>query len=130
MPTETKIAARRPDGAELYYHQATLPSLEVVATYEQYYNGAAREMVEMAKSEQAQELTNRDRDSRLEFTTRILGMTFAFVLTLAIIIAGVVLLCHNHSFAGSFSLAVGIISVIGCLATGGKKMPTLTKSND
>ena len=122
MPTETKIAARRSDGAELYYQQATLPSREVVETYERFHPGAAAELLNMAKREQDLELGVRDRDSRLEFVTRIIGMCFAFVLTLVMIGGGIMLICREHTASGCITLFTALIGVIGCLATGGKRV--------
>ena len=77
----------------------------------------------MVKSEQSTELKVRDRNSRLEYVTRILGMSFAFVLALAIVSGGIVLICYKHEVSGCITLFTGLFGIIGCLATGGKQQP-------
>ena len=53
MPThETRIAARNPDGVEVYFQHSTLPSKENVAAYEAYHSGAAKIMLDMAIEDQ------------------------------------------------------------------------------
>lgn len=120
MPTETRIAARNPQGGELYYQQATIPSVEVVRAYEQFHPGAAKIMLDMAVAEQNAEIETRRINVRLEFVTRILGMVFAFFLTGALIVAGAFLLYFDHSIAGGFALFTGLVGIVACLATGGK----------
>lgn len=123
MPTETHLAARRPDGAALYYHDTPYPPEAVVELFERHHKGAARELLEMVKSEQATELKVRDRNSRLEYVTRILGMCFAFVLAFAMVSGGIVLICYKHEVTGCITLFTGLIGIVGCLATGGKQPP-------
>lgn len=123
MPTETHLAARRPDGAELYYHDTPYPPASVVELFEHYSKGAAGELLRMVKAEQATELKMRDRNSSLEYVTRILGMCFAFILALAIVAGGIVLICYKHEVTGCITLFTGLFGIIGCLATGGKQPP-------
>lgn len=123
MPTETHLAARRSDGAELYYHDTPYPPPAVVDLFEQHCKGSARDLLNMVKAEQESELKIRDRNSRLEYVTRILGMCFAFVLATAIISGGIVLICRNHQVTGCITLFTGLFGIIGCLATGGKHPP-------
>ena len=73
MPTETHLAARRPDGAELYYHDTPYPPASVVELFEHYNKGAARELLEMVKAEQATELKMRDRNSSLNMSRAFLA---------------------------------------------------------
>lgn len=123
MPSETRLAARRADGAELFYHDTPYPPAEVVDMFERHSQGATKDLLEMVKAEQASELKIRDRNSRLEFVTRVAGMCFAFLLSLALIAAGVVLICKSHEITGCLTLFTGLLSIIGCLATGGKQPP-------
>ena len=123
MPTETHLAARRSDGAELYYHDTPYPPENVVELFEKYSKGAARDLLDMVKSEQATELKIRDRNSSLEYVTRVLGMCFAFLLALAIVSGGIVLICYKHEVTGCITLFTGLLGIIGCLATGGKQQP-------
>ena len=123
MPTETHLAARRADGAELYYHDTPYPPEAVVELFERHCKGSARELLEMVKAEQSTELRIRDRNSRLEYVTRILGMCFAFLLSLAIIASGIILICNSHEVTGTITLLMGLLGIIGCLATGGKEPP-------
>lgn len=123
MPTETRLAARRPDGAELYYQDTPYPPEAVVELFERYSKGSAKELLEMVKAEQSAELKVRDRNSCLEFVTRILGMCFAFLLSLAIIAAGIILICSRHEVSGLITLLLGLLGIIGCLASGGKELP-------
>ncbi|MGN0832608.1 MAG: hypothetical protein ACI4RD_03020 [Kiritimatiellia bacterium] len=123
MPKETHLAARRSDGAALYYHDSPYPTKDVVEMFEHYHKGAAKDLLEMVRREQAAELKLSDRNSSLEYVTRILGMCFAFVLALAIIAGGIILICHNHEVTGCITLFTGLLGIIGCLATGGKQPP-------
>ena len=123
MPKETHLAARRSDGAELYYHDTPYPPEAVVELFERHNKGAARDLLEMVKSEQATELKIRDRNSSLEYVTRILGMCFAFFLALAIVSGGIILICYKHEVTGCITLFTGLLGIIGCLATGGKQPP-------
>ncbi len=123
MPTETHLAAKRADGAELYYHDTPYPPETVVELFERYHKGAAGELLAMVKAEQSTELRVRDRNSKLEYVTRILGMCFAFMLALAIVSGGIVLICYNHEVTGCLTLFTGLLGIIGCLATGGKQPP-------
>ena len=111
MRTETKYTS----------NQATLPSIEVVKAYEEFHKGAAKTILEMAVAEQNTELDARRIAMRLEFVTRVLGMVFAFLLTAGLIIAGSFLLYFDHTLAGGLSLFSGLISIVGCIATGGKR---------
>ena len=123
MPKETHLAAKRADGAALYYHDTPYPPEEVVELFERHCPGAAKELLGMVKAEQAAELQVRDRISSLEYVTRILGMCFAFVLALAIVAGGIILICHSHEVTGCITLFTGLLGIIGCLATGGKQPP-------
>ena len=53
MPTETHLAAKRADGAELYYHDTPYPPETVVELFERYHKGAAGELLAMVKAEQS-----------------------------------------------------------------------------
>ena len=58
MPThETRIAARNPDGVEVYFQHSTLPSKENVEAYESYHSGAAKIMLDMAAEENSANYT-------------------------------------------------------------------------
>lgn len=123
MPKETHLAARRSDGAELYYHDTPYPPAEVVELFEQHCKGAAATLLEMVKAEQSTELAVRNRNSKLEYVTRILGMCFAFLLALGVLAGGIILICQNHEVTGCITLFTGLLGIIGCLATGGKQPP-------
>ena len=122
MPTsETRIAARDPSGVEVYVQHSTLPTKENVEAYEAFYHGAAKKMLEMAAADQADMNKVRDRDSRLEFVTRICGLCFAFVLILALLGAGTYLIATDKPVGGYSSLILGLLSAISAIAAGGKR---------
>lgn len=123
MPTgETHIAARDSEGVEIYFHQSTLPTADVISAYEKFHQGAAGEMLAMAHEEQTVALGVRDRDSRLEFVTRVAGMCFAFTLTLVLLLGGIYLIATDHPIGGYSSMVVAIIGIIGGIAAGGRRM--------
>ena len=128
MPTETTIAARRSDGAEMFYHDSPYPPLQIVDFFERKRCGATGEFLDMVKEEQKIDLYIRERNSRLEFVTRILGMVFAFILSVCIIICGALLIHTGSEVTGCITLLSGLVAVIGCLATGGKKFTPTTSS--
>lgn len=123
MPTETKIAARSEDGSAIFYSQATIPSPEVVASYERFCPGAANIMLNMAVEEQKIDLYVRERNSRLEFAARLMGMVFAFVLALSMICGGILLIIKGHNVSGCITLFTSLLGIVGCLASGGKTPP-------
>ncbi len=122
MPTsETRIAARDSSGVEVFFQHSTLPTKENVEAYEAFYHGAAKEMPEMAAADQADLNRVRDRDSRLEFITRICGLCFAFVLILSLLGAGTYLIATDKPVGGYSSLILGMLSAISAIAAGGRK---------
>lgn len=122
MPTsETRIAARDPSGMEVYFQHSTLPTKENVEAYEAFYHGAAKKMLEMAAADQADLNRVRDRDSRLEFVTRICGLCFAFVLILSLLGTGTYLIAADKPVGGYSSLVLGMLSAISAIAAGGRK---------
>lgn len=122
MPTsETRIAARDPSGMEVYFQHSTLPTKENVEAYEAFYHGAAKRMLEMAAADQADLNRVRDRDSRLEFVTRICGLCFAFVMILSLLGAGTYLIATDKPVGGYSSLILGMLSAISVIAAGGRK---------
>lgn len=120
MPTETTIAARRPDGAEVFYHDTPYPPVQIVELFERHRKGSAGDFIDMMKAEQATNLPIRDRESRLDFVTRICGLCFAFVLILALIGTGACLIAMDKPLGGYTSLILGILSAITAIAAGGK----------
>ena len=121
MPTETTIAARNPDGAEIFYHDTPYPPIHVVELFERHRKGSAGDFLEMVKAEQAVELANRDRSSRVYFFTRVAGLCFAFVLILSLLGAGTYLIATDKPLGGYASLILGLLSAIGAIAAGGRK---------
>ena len=122
MPTsETRIAARDASGVELYYQHSTLPTKENVAAYEAFYHGAAKKMLDMASADQDDLNRIRDRDSRLEFVTRICGLCFGFVLIVLLLGAGTYLIATDKPLGGYASLILGLLSAIAAIAAGGRK---------
>ena len=122
MPTsETRIAARDSSGVEVFFQHSTLPTKENVEAYEAFYHGAAKKMLEMAAADQADLNRVRDRDSRLEFVTRICGLCFAFVLILSLLGAGTYLIATDKPVGGYSSLILGMLSAISAIAAGGRK---------
>lgn len=90
MPKETNLAARNTRGDMVLLHDSSYPSAKTIELFEKYHPGSAGILLEMVRTDQANSFILADRDSRLEFWTRILGMVFAFILTLALILSGVV----------------------------------------
>ena len=122
MPThETRIAARDPSGMEVYFQHSTLPTKENVEAYEAFYHGAAKRMLDMAAADQSDLNRIKDRESRLEFVTRICGLCFAFVLILSLLGAGTYLIATDKPLGGYASLILGLLSAIGAIAAGGRK---------
>lgn len=120
MPKETSLAARNTKGETLLYHDSVYPSQQIIDTFEKYYPGASRELLEMVRIDQANVFTLENRNSKLQFTLRVLGMTFAFILTLGMIGVGALLIVMGHAITGCLSLFMGILSIIGVIATGGQ----------
>jgi hypothetical protein len=120
VPTETTIAARNPDGAEIFYHDTPYPPVPIVELFECHRKGSAGDFLEMVKAEQSVELANRDRTSRIYFFTRIAGLCFAFVLILALIGTGTYLIATDKPLGGYASLILGLLSAITAIAAGGK----------
>ena len=106
---------------EVYFQHFTLPTKENVEAYEAFYHGAAKKMLEMAAADQADLNRMRNRDSRLEFVTRICGLCFAFVLILSLLGAGTYLIAPDKPVGGYSSLVLGMISAISAIAAGGRK---------
>ena len=121
MPTETTIAARNPDGAEIFYHDTPYPPIPIVELFERHKKGSAGDFLDMVKEEQAVELANRDRASRVYFFTRIAGLCFGFVLILSLIGTGTYLIAANRPLGGYASLILGLLSAISAIAAGGRK---------
>ncbi len=119
--SETRIAARDSSGVEVFFQHSTLPTKENVEAYEAFYHGAAKKMLEMAAADQADLNRVRDRDSRLEFVTRICGLCFAFVLILSLLGAGTYLIATDKPVGGYSSLVLGMLSAISAIAAGGRK---------
>ena len=120
MPTETTIAARNPDGAEVFYHDTPYPPVQIVELFERHRKGSAGDFLDMMNAEQATVLPMRDRESRLDFVTRICGLCFAFVLILALLGAGTYLIAMDKPIGGYASLILGLLSAITAIAAGGK----------
>ena len=121
MPSETTIAARRADGAEVYYHDTPYPPVDIVEMFERHKKGSAGDFLDMMKAEQAAVLPMRDRESRLEFVTRICGLCFGFVLILSLLGAGTYLIATDKPLGGYASLVLGLLSAIAAIAAGGRK---------
>ena len=121
MPSETTIAARRADGAEVYYHDTPYPPVDIVELFERHKKGSAGDFLDMMKAEQAAVLPMRDRESRLEFVTRICGLCFGFVLILSLLGAGIYLIAPDKPLGGYASLVLGLLSAIAAIAAGGRK---------
>ncbi len=121
MPTETTIAARRADGAEIFYHDTPYPPVSVVELFERHRKGSAGDFLEMVKAEQSVDLSARDRASRVYFFTRIAGLCFAFILILSLLAAGTYLISADKPLGGYASLILGLLSAISAIASGGRR---------
>lgn len=121
MPKETHLAARSRRGDVVMLHDSAYPSERVVEMFEKYHKGAAAELLEMVRADQRDAFTIDDRNSRLDFITRILGIVFAFLLTLCLILTGALLILRGHSMSGGSALACGIVSLVTVIAKGGRK---------
>lgn len=88
--------------------------------FEKHHKGSVGEFLEMVKNEQAVELNNRDRASRVLSFTRIAGMCFAFVLIILLVGAGTFLVAMDKPIGGYSSLFMGILSAICTIASGGR----------
>ena len=121
MPThETRIAARNPDGVEVYFQHSTLPSKENVAAYETYHSGAAKIMLDMAIEDQREYWKTTHQKQKSEFALNMVGMVFCFILCLSLIGTGTYLMATNHYVTGSASVVLALIAVLASLASGGK----------
>jgi uncharacterized membrane protein len=122
MPThETRIAARNPDGVEVYFQHSTLPSKENVEAYESYHSGAAKIMLDMAAEDQREYWAAKKALDWRRFLLNAMGMTFCFVLCLALIGTGTYLMATDHYVTGSASVIIALLAVLGSLASGGRQ---------
>jgi len=95
--------------------------VQIVELFERHRKGSAGDFIDMMKAEQATALPIRDRESRLNFVTRICGLCFAFVLILSLLGAGTYLIAADKPLGGYASLILGLLSAIGAIAAGGSK---------
>ena len=124
MPTsETVVAARDTTGVEVVYRHTTLPSKENVEAYEAFHKGAAGIMLDMAQFDQREHWRVVNRESITYCCTRIMGMTFCFLLCMAMIVGGVWLMATDHYVTGSASVVIALVAVLGSLAVGGRQLP-------
>ena len=77
-------------------------------------------LLSMVQKDQNDGFILANRNSLLEFWTRLLGLIFAFVLTSGLIATGALLLLKGHTISGGLTLGTGIIGIIGTIATGGR----------
>ena len=114
VPKETHIAARNAQGDEFLYHENTYPPANVVEFFERYHKGAARELLEMAKTDQRNSFTIANRSSR-DKTLRIIAGT---LLTALFIICGTFLMYTGHWATGGTSIIISLLSLITIIASG------------
>ena len=121
MPVnETQIAAKDGDGLQVYFHQSTLPSKEVVEAYESFHSGAAKIMLDMALDEQSHDHSIEIYEAKCDFILRLTGMLVAAVICLSLIVAGTWLMLTDHYVVGAGAVVVAFITVVGSIALGGK----------
>ena len=117
MPTEKTIVARNAEGDGIYFNQSSIPSPQVVATYERYCQGAAKMLLDMASSEQRElfKLENRKANHQT------LGMWFGFILSVLLVVSFTVLMYTGHWVAGAASIVMSLITLATTFAVNGKQ---------
>jgi len=121
MRKERDLAVRTDKGDVALYHDSNYPSPAVIDIFEKYSPGSSGVILEMVRKDQENGFVIENRNSLLEFWTRILGMVFAFILTLAMIGVGALLIIKGNPITGCLTLFTGIIGIITVIATGGKE---------
>lgn len=101
-------------------YSGPLPDPHTFEYYERVFPGAAKEIIEMAKSEQKH---RHGMDSK-QWVSHLLGQVFAFLLCLAGILAGWNLIYAGKQLTG-FSVFLGSIGslVAAAIITGKRKAP-------
>lgn len=97
-------------------YSGPLPHPKILAEYEQALPGTADRIVAMAEKEQEHRHNTQNEMIKVESRDSACGMVFAFVLSIACIIAAIVIICMVPNAAGAFCSAFmgasGMISVI------------------
>ena len=120
MLKDTNLAAGNNSGNLVLYRDSSYPAPVIIDTFEKYHKGSAGMLLKMVQKDQNDGFILANRNSLLEFWTRLLGLIFAFLLTAGMIGTGALLLLKGHPISGGFTLATGIVGIIGTIATGGR----------
>lgn len=109
--TENPVAAKAAiqTTTTVFHHSGPLPDPRTLEYYERVYPGAAREIIEMAKGEQA----DRHRDTFRNWLAHLLGQIFAFVLGMTGLCGGVLLLYVGKSLTGLGVFIASLGTLIG-----------------
>lgn len=114
MPKETHIAARNAKGEEFLYHENPYPPANVVEFFERYHKGAAKELLEMARTDQRNTFTIENRKSR----DRTIRIVTSAILTAMFIGCGTFLMYTGHWASGGMNIIISLLSLIAVIASG------------
>ena len=109
--TEARIVASSRVSLEASF-ESPLPPPELVRQYEELIPGCAARMFEMAQAEAAHRRSQEELILKAEIREIRLGQCFAFLITVAFLLAGVLLAHWNQPWPGTVFGSVGVGSIV------------------
>jgi uncharacterized membrane protein len=89
-----------------------VPPPEILAGYNQAYPGAARDLVDMAKTQSAHRQDLEKRVISSDIKTRDRGQLFGFILALVVLVGGLAAILAGKSLAGFSTVIVALVSLV------------------
>jgi uncharacterized membrane protein len=115
---------------ELTIHSGPVPSPEILEHYEQILPGAADRIIKMAETQmhhrhllESNILKGNNRDS-------LLGIIFAFIISITITLGGTFVIYHGHGVAGTLLSGTGVAGLVSAFIYGTRSGRKNNDKND
>lgn len=107
------------------YHNGPLPAPQTLAGYAAVLSESPREILDMARTEQAHQNDYRDRALDSEINYRLLTLFAAFIIVFTMVVGAIVLAIAGHDEAAiALSAASGLTLIAGAFLRGRDLFPT------
>lgn len=114
---------------ERYSFSGPLPSPKILDGYEQIEKGTANRIITMAETQMKHRHGMENNFLKSNSRNSFLGILFAFLLGLSLVIGGVICIINDKEFSGSFLGGAGLVGVIIAFIQNTKMTATSEQSN-
>jgi len=116
-PQQQAIAARR-EVAVAYHHSGPLPDPLTFEKYEMILPGSAERILRMAEEQSEHRRKLEDIVIRSRSRDSFLGVIFAFLLGLAVIISGTIVIIKGYQVSGTLLSGAGLVGLVAVFIYG------------